>query len=80
MKNPQCRVWTKLEMAKIIDILDYGPKTKRDERTVHIFHLLEASNVKELRCIDPYSKGTTNRSLIVVPFENLYNQIHWCWK
>ena len=80
MKNPQCRVWTKLEMAKIIDILDYGPKTKRDERTVQNFHLLEASNVKELRYIDPYSKGTTTRSLIVVPFENLYDKIHWCWE
>ena len=67
-------------MAKIIDILDYGSKTKRDERTVQNFHLLEASNVKELRYIDPYSKGTTNRSLIVVPFENLYDKIHSCWE
>ena len=46
MKNPQCR--TKLEMQKIINMLGYGPKTKRDERTVQNFHLIEASNVKEL--------------------------------
>ena len=80
MKNPQCRIWTKLEMQKIINMLGYGPKTKRDERTVQNFHLIEASNVKELRYIDPYSKVTTNRSLIVVPFENLFEKIHWCWE
>ena len=80
MKNPQCRIWTKLEMQKIINMLGYGPKTKRDERAVQNFHLIEGSNVKELRYIDPYSKVTTNRSLIVVPFENLFEKIHWCWE
>ena len=66
MKNPQCRVWTKFEIQKKIDILNSGSKTRRDERSVQSFHLIGVSNVKELRYIDPYSKVTTNRSLIVV--------------
>ena len=28
MKNPQCRIWTKLETQKIINMLGYGPKQK----------------------------------------------------
>ena len=80
MKNPQCRVCTKFEIQKKKDILFSGPKTKREERSVQSFHLLEVSNVKELRHIDRYSKVTTKRSLIVVPFENLFDKINWCWE
>ena len=80
MKNPQCRVWTKFEIQKKIDISNSGLKTRRDERSVQSFHLIGVSNVKELRYIDPYSKVTTNRSLIVVPFENLFDKINWCWE
>ena len=80
MKNPQCRVWTKFEIQKKIDQLNSGPKTKRDERSVQSFHLIGVSNVKESRYIDPYSKVTTNRSYIVVPFENLFDKINWCWE
>ena len=61
--------------------LDYGPKTKRDERTTQNFHLIEVSNVKELRYIDQYCKVYyVTRSLIVVPFENLFERVHWCWE
>ena len=59
-------------------MLGYGPKTKRDVCTVQNFHFIEERNVKELQYIDPYSKVSTNRSLIVFPFENLFEKIHWC--
>ena len=56
MKNPQCRIWTKIEIQNQIDMLDYGTKTKRDERTTQNFHLIEVSNVKELQYIEPRKK------------------------
>ena len=77
IKNPQCRIWSKIEIQNKIDMLDYGPKTKRDERTTQNF-LIEVSYVKELRYIDPYCKVSVNRSLIVVPFDNLFDRIYWC--
>ena len=77
MNNPQCRIWSKIEIQNKIDMLDYGPKTKRDERTTQNF-LIEVSYVKELRYIDPYCKVSVNRSLIVVPFDNLFDRIYWC--
>ena len=49
-------------------------------RTTTQNFLIEVSYVKELRYIDPYCKVSVNRSLIVVPFENLFDRIYWCWE
>ena len=77
MKNPQC---TKSKIEKLIEMLENGPITKRDERTSQNFHVIELNDVKELRYIDPYWKGTANRSLIIFPLENVFDKIFWCWK
>ena len=63
----------------ILGLLQVVGTVKREERTVQSFHILEVSNVKQLRYIDQYSKLTI-RSLIVVPFENLFDKINWCWE
>ena len=56
------------------------PKQKETNVQRKYFHLIEVSNVKELQDIDPYCKISVNRSFIVVPFENLFERIHWCWE
>ena len=58
----------------------FWPKDKKRGAFSTKFPSFEESNVKELRHIDQYSKVTTNRSLIVVPFENLFDKINWCWE
>ena len=66
----------KFEIQKKIEILNSGHKTKEMSAQCKVsISYVEVSNVKELRYIDPYSKVTTNRSLIVVPFENLIELI-----
>ena len=56
-----------------VNISCNSPKTKRDERTVQKFYLLEVCNLEELRYIDPFSKLPTS---LTTPFENLFDKIH----
>ena len=64
-QEPKCRIWNCEEVEDItIQLCDLKGTFPRTNRSLKHFHVIEASQVKELRYIDPYN--TTSLKVIAV--------------
>ena len=76
-QEPKCRIWNCEEVEDLTNQLCDSKRTfPRTNRSLKHFHVLEASQVKELRYIDPYNKT----SLKVIAVEDLFEQLYWAWE